>query len=277
MVKDLFIPEVGAPVSEATVWKWFLNVPEELKNPFLSIQHKADFASYYREAGLLRGWRRPFFRNHYARTFAAAARFLLEGAANGRILDLGCGTGTQSIFFALLGADVVGLDMDEQALAILEKRKAFYEQASGRRIKLVAYQADALTFDYGKIAPIQGIYSMFAFNLMKPSRLLLERLAARTAQGGRLAILDGNCTSWLPKLVPSRRRPGCLAPVEFEEVLRDLSFMTVRHEAGCTVPPFLWCIVPAPLLRPIDALLGRYWLWAVSHQILAEKEEGTAL
>lgn len=276
MVKNLFIPDIGTPISEATIWKWYLNVPEELINPFLSNQNKTSFSSYYCEAGLFRKWRRPFFQHHYAGTFARAARFLLDGAPNGLILDLGCGTGTQSIFLALLGADVVGLDMDEQALAILKKRKAFYEKVSGRKIKLVAYKADALVFDYGKIAPIQGIYSMFAFNMMKPSRLLLERLTVHTAKGGRLAILDGNCTSWLPSLIPSRRRPGCLAPVEFEEVLRDLSFKTVRHEAGCAVPPFLWSIVPAPLLRPIDELLGRYWLWAVSHQILAEKEEETA-
>jgi len=274
--KNLFIPDTGVPVDEATFWKWYLNVSEELKHSFLSNQDKVYFANYYKEAGLLRKWRRPFFQHHYARTFARAAWFLLAGARNARILDLGCGTGTQSIFLALLGADVIGLDLDEEALAILEKRKAFYEKVSGRKIKLVAYKADALFFDYEKIAPIQGIHSMFAFNMMRPATLLLQRVAACTTKRGRLAILDGNCTSWLPSLIPSRRRPGCLAPFELEEVLRNLSFKTVRHEAGCAVPPLFWSIVPVPLLRPIDELLGRYWLWAVSHQILAEKQGGTA-
>ena len=274
-MKNLFIPDLGVPVSEATVWKWYLNVPAELRQTFLSVQDKALVDSYYREAGLLRGWRRPFFRHHYARTFTRAARFLLDGVSNPRIVDLGCGSGTQSIFLALLGADVVGLDMDEQALAVLKKRKAFYEKVSGRKIKLVAYKADALVFDYGKIAPIQGVYSMFAFNLMKPARLLLERLAAHTAKGGRLAVLDGNCTSWLPSLFPSRRRSGCLAPGEFENALERLSFETVNHEAGFAVPPPVWFIAPGALVRPIDGLLGRSWLWAVSHQILAEKKEGT--
>lgn len=266
---------MDVPVNETLVWQWYLNVSEELRHPFLSTQEKLYFATYYSEAGLLREWRRTFFRHHYARTFARTARFLMDGTMKGRILDLGCGTGTQAIFLALLGADVVGLDMDDEALTVLKKRKAFYEKASGRRIKLRAYQVDALAFDYEKIAPIQGIHSLFAFNLMKPSRLLLKRIAANTAQGGRLAILDGNCASWLPSLIPTRRRPGCLTPIEFEEVLRDLSFKTVGHEAGFSVPPLLWSIVPSSLLQPIDELLGRYWLWAVSHQILAEKEERT--
>src|SRR5215472_16237954 len=52
---------------------------------------------------------------------------LIEGPAAlapGRALDLGCGTGTDSIYLAAHGWDVTGVDMVPRALAIARRRAA---------------------------------------------------------------------------------------------------------------------------------------------------------
>jgi SAM-dependent methyltransferase len=60
---------------------------------------------------------------------------LVEGAsAPGRALDLGCGTGTDSVYLAQHGWDVTGVDMVPRALAIA-RRKAVAASVSPRFVK----------------------------------------------------------------------------------------------------------------------------------------------
>jgi SAM-dependent methyltransferase len=272
--RDIFLPNHTTPISEENVWKWYCNIAEELKDDFLSEGDKEYLTAYYREAGLLRPWRRPFFKHHYSRSFTYAAQHLLKSCAEPQILDLGCGTGTQALLLSILGAKVTGIDMDEKALSILEKRRSFYEDALGRRLYLKVSAINALDFDYGSIAPIHGIYSMFAFNMMQPSATLLKRLMSCTADDCSIGILDGNRTSWLPKLVAGRHRAGCLSPIEIEQALKEYQFETINHQAGFAVPPICWCLAPSYILRPVDRFLGNFWFMAISHQILSRKQIG---
>jgi len=43
-----------------------------------------------------------------------------------RILQIGCGTGSSTVAFAEQGADVVGLDIDDRALAVAQQRLELY-------------------------------------------------------------------------------------------------------------------------------------------------------
>jgi SAM-dependent methyltransferase len=270
------LPLQTIPISQENIWRWYCNISEELRAGFLSGNDKEYFAAYYREAGLLSLWRRPFFRHHYSRSFTYAAQHLLNSSANQQILDLGCGTGTQALLLSILGAKVMGIDMDEKALSILKKRKSFYEDALGRGLDLTVYATNAFDFDYQSIAPIQGIYSMFAFNMMKPSAALLKKILNYTSDDCCIGILDGNRTSWLPKVIPSRRRQGCLSPPELEHILSAHSFEIIDHSGGFALPPVCWAFMPSRILRPIDCFLGKSWLMAISHQIIARKRMSSA-
>ncbi len=46
------------------------------------------------------------------------------GAFRGRLLDVGCGTGEHAVLAAQLGLDVTGIDLDEAALRIAERKLA---------------------------------------------------------------------------------------------------------------------------------------------------------
>src|SRR5690606_26978227 len=228
---------IGRPPTEEDVWRWYLNVEMEMRSLDLEEAEFASIRTYYEEAGLFRRMRRRFFRRHYARTVAESAAFLMARKASPIILDLGCGVGTQALFFALLGARVIALDMDTVGLRVLKRRRDFWEQVSGRSLSIQCHIANSLEFDYSTEGPIDGIFSLFAFNMMQPSGVLLDRILAGAAAGLRVAILDGNNASWLARTVPSRRRT-VWSPVDFNKELRQRGFHVVHHKGGVSLPPF---------------------------------------
>jgi SAM-dependent methyltransferase len=267
---NLYIPKPDEQFTEELSWGWYCNIPIELTDDFLSSAQKTYLAEYYIEAGLLRSWRRPFFRYHYARTFALAVSFLFANPDKKPvILDLGCGTGTQSLAFALLGAKVFSLDMDDRALEILIKRKALYEQHSGRFLDINVYNADVFKFDYKEIEAIDGLFSMFAFNMMQPTKKLLPLMISGLSNEGRIAILDGNNLCWLSKF-PWRRR-NVLSPIELNDELTENEFDVVLHNGGITFPPVAWYLLPYSLLKNLDNWVGcKSWMFPISHLIMAK-------
>lgn len=267
---NLYFPKPGDTMSEHLAWQWYSNIPIEVADGFLDKDQRSYIAEYYNEAGLLRRWRRPFFRHHYAKTFAAALSFLFSVPKKQPvILDLGCGAGTQSLAFALLGAKVISLDMDDLALNILRRRKDFYERKTGRPLDIQIKNADVFTFNYAGIAPIDGVYSLFAFNMMQPSKKLISLIAPHMSKEGRIAILDGNRLFWASRFFSWRRR-NTLSPTELEAAFGQYGFFILGHYGGVVFPPALWCLLPYALLSRLDSWLGRRsWLLPVSHQILA--------
>jgi 2-polyprenyl-6-hydroxyphenyl methylase/3-demethylubiquinone-9 3-methyltransferase len=51
-----------------------------------------------------------------------------------RVLDAGCGLGTECILFALAGASVTGIDLRPERLRLAPKRARFYEQELGVKL-----------------------------------------------------------------------------------------------------------------------------------------------
>lgn len=266
-----FVDKVEGGDARDPIW-WYDNVVREMRSDAFSPAEQAVMNGCYQAAKLLRNLdpsRRGFLRRHFCETFQRAARFLLDGG-KGRILDLGGGTGIQAVQLAAMGAEVHVLDMDEGALDILERRRALYETQLGRVLSIRTHCGNALTFDYASIAPLDGLHSMFAFNMMKPSVALMDRILPHLSLGARLAVLDGNSSCVVNRLQPSRRR-DIWSPGVFEKELISRGFSVVAHAGGVTLPPFLWAMLPYNLLRTIDDLMNRCWFLPASHQVLAKK------
>ncbi|MBO6899838.1 MAG: class I SAM-dependent methyltransferase [Rhizobiaceae bacterium] len=240
----------------------------ELEYGHLTPAEASIFREYYEEAGLLSRHKVAFFRRHFCETFFRASRFLLARRDRPHILDLGCGTGSQAIYLALLGARITGVDMDGPALEIFRKRKALYERLSGKQLDIELVERSAFDIDYASFAPIDGVYSMFAFNMMQPSADLFAALLPALAADARIAIIDGNNASWLPLLVPSRRR-SVWSPKEFAAQLTSQGFKVHEHQGGISLPPPFWLVSP-PAMKLLDTALNKHWFFPISHQILAE-------
>lgn len=265
--------EASQALTAGRVQRWYHNIFEELSRGHLPAGDAAYFAEYYREAGLLRPWRRPFFMRHYAEPFATAANYLMAGPSRCKtIVDLGCGSGTQSIALALMGAKVVGLDMDRRALDILLHRKAFYERETGRTLDIEVRDGDVFAFDYDAIGPIDGVYSMFAFNMMQPTTGLLDLLLPRMNTGGRFVIQDGNRMSWL-SMLPGRRRQ-VLTPIELDHEVTLRGLKSNLLHGTISLPPVAWWLAPRGLLAPLDDSMNSGWFWPISYMAMYEKRYG---
>jgi len=266
---DLAVP-LGRDNISVSLWEWYKNIEKELSIEYLPEREADKMREYYEEAGLLASWKVDFFRRHFCETFVRASEFLLNERSQPHILDLGCGTGSQAIFLALMGAKVTGLDMDGAALEILRKRKAMYEELSGKTLNIELMEQSAFDVDYSLLAPIDGVYSMFAFNMMQPSGRLLDALKPGLSADARIAIIDGNSASWLPLVMRSRRRP-VWSPQEFSARLMAAGFTIHEHLGGVAIPAPFWKVSPN-FMTPLDDLLNRNWFFPISHQILAERK-----
>lgn len=276
MAIKIEIIESSKSISKDEIYKWYKNVIEEISAGYLQPEDRAYFTEYYHEAGMLRTWRRRFFMRHYAEPFADAANYLMAGPTDGArvVIDLGCGCGTQSIALALMGAKVIGLDMDRHALDILLRRKEFYQRESGRILDIEVHHGDVFKFDFESIGSIQGIYSMFAFNMMQPTSELLELLLPCLSIGGRIVIQDGNALSWLSKM-PGRRRE-VLTPHALDQELANRGFHSHELRGSISLPPAVWNLASYRLLASLDHALCKSWFWPISYMAMYERHSAQA-
>lgn len=187
-----------------------------------------------------------------------------------RILDLGCGVGTQSLFFSLMGTEVICLDKNEKALSVFEKRKIYYEKVIGRQLKIQMYCADALSFNYKQIEPIDCVHSMFS-GITLSSRLITLFNEACTLDSS-LAILDTNFASWKIRLKKPRWIWRVLSPKEIKAELENNGWEVIEQAGGVSIPPAFWKIFPNKVLCAIDSRLRSTLFFPVSYLTLAKRK-----
>ena len=103
----------------------------EDRDNFLMPEEAASFGAYY--GNLDR--KSDTMRNHYTHRYAQRIQHLVGEVAEGvRVLDAGCGFGSESILCGMLGAEVTGVDLIEPWLNAGKKRLQFYEAVIGKPI-----------------------------------------------------------------------------------------------------------------------------------------------
>lgn len=255
--------------------KWYLSIEQELSTDIFTEPERQAFVSYYSEAGLFRWWRREFFLNHFYPSFSSIFEAL--SPLNSRvpvILDLGCGMGTQTLFFALHGAKVFSVDMDPLSLSVLMKRKEYYEKTYSVKldITVICKNSFDLTSEDIPSGRVDGVFSIFAFNMMQPSVILLKRICSFIKPSGRIAILDGNNMVLLSRILRSWRR-DTLSPKEFVAELNGSGLIVASHKGVICLPPILWNFNLFGVVAALDSFLSNAnWLFPISHLIVAEKQ-----
>ncbi|MFH1897594.1 MAG: class I SAM-dependent methyltransferase [Candidatus Desantisbacteria bacterium] len=263
----IWLPEVKRDVISGDIINWYNNVPIEYAQGILPDPYQEKFYDYYYEAGLLNNhFKFNFFHHHYSRPLYIAISHLFRKITTIKILDIGCGMGSQSLLFALLGAEVVGIDMDSDALEIFRLRKEFYEKLSKRPLKITTYCANAFSADYTSYGPFDGVYSLFAFNMMQPSQKLLDTICPHLNSGALFIVQDGNKNMWFNRLFRCR---AVLSKEELHDKLRERGFYDVKSIGGYAMPPVLWQIFPNQILQPMDSCMVKNTLLAVSYLHMA--------
>jgi 2-polyprenyl-3-methyl-5-hydroxy-6-metoxy-1,4-benzoquinol methylase len=122
-----------------------------------------------------------------------------------RVLEVGCGIGTDSINFARAGADVTAVDLSGTSLRIAEQRA--HVMGVSDRIRIVQANAEELTSALDK----ESYDLVYSFGVIhhtpRPERALAE-LRALTARGGTLKLMVYHRRSWKVFWIVTARERG---------------------------------------------------------------------
>lgn len=231
-MKRLYLPRDPHQFDASAVERFFVNWPIEerllgLETGQIELMRQAKLEKLFDPA------MKPFFLYHFVPLVLRAVTELFAHHPHPRILELGCGSGSLSLLFALLGAHVTAVDLSSEGIRVCRRRQDLYEFQVGP-LRLEFRQADAFDLDYEAFLPVDGIYSLFAFNLMQPSRDLVPKMMKALGPQGKVLISDGNRRSLYLRL--ARPRPTLTAP----ELRQHLQHQGCRHtstEYHCMIPP----------------------------------------
>jgi 2-polyprenyl-3-methyl-5-hydroxy-6-metoxy-1,4-benzoquinol methylase len=111
-----------------------------------------------------------------------------------RVLEVGCGIGTDSINFARAGAQLTAVELSGESLRIAEQRADVMGVAD--RIRFVQGNAEELTSVLGDEEPYDLVYSFGVIHhTPRPERALAE-MRALAAPGGTLKLMVYHRRSW---------------------------------------------------------------------------------
>jgi SAM-dependent methyltransferase len=121
---------------------------------------------------------------HYLRKREA---FIVAQCEDGRVLDVGCGTGALAVRLAARGLDVVGVDPSAEMLSVLSKR--------GPGIEAVVADGAALPFPDGEFDLSYCVAVMHHIAEPTAVRRTLAEMVRVVRPGGRVIVWDHNPTN----------------------------------------------------------------------------------
>lgn len=131
----------------------------------------------------------PYMQKHFIDQTGEMAAFVSAGGRP-RLLEIGAGCGTESLWFALLGADVTAIDVATDRLSVARARRDWLQQRLARKVS--AEFLEMPLFDFAPSEPFDLIWMEQTFHHLEPREQVYAKLASLLKPGGRLAICEVN-------------------------------------------------------------------------------------
>lgn len=159
----------------------------------------ATFNTYY--GSFLRAFS-PRMRRFYRDQIVEASTYAKPGR---RLLEIGCGLGTESLWLAMRGAHVVAVDVREDRLAAARERHAVLQRELGR--DLFCHFTHASVLDLPERATFDLIWLEQTFHHLEPRADVVRKIAHLLSPGGHVVISEANALN-LPLQVQLLLRRG---------------------------------------------------------------------
>lgn len=163
-------------------------------------------------------------------------------AASLRVLDIGCGQGTQTLRLARQGHQVTGLDASADLLARLERDLAAEPRATRQRLRLVHGSAEHVA-DLFEPASFKVVLCHGVLMYLTDPEPILQAIAQVVVSGGLVSLLVRNGDALA-------MRPGLLG--DWSTALEAFTARWYRNRLGVTAR--------ADRLDELAAILTRYQL-----------------
>jgi 2-polyprenyl-3-methyl-5-hydroxy-6-metoxy-1,4-benzoquinol methylase len=131
---------------------------------------------------------RKYFVEHHIPGFAEFERW--KGK---KVLEIGCGIGTDTINFARHGAQVTAVDLTEKSLEVARQRAKVFGLED--RIRFVQANAEKLS-DFVEPEPYDLVYSFGVIHHTPHPDLVMEEIRKFTGPGSTLQVMVYNRWSW---------------------------------------------------------------------------------
>jgi 2-polyprenyl-3-methyl-5-hydroxy-6-metoxy-1,4-benzoquinol methylase len=146
---------------------------------------------YYRSFFLADGSLSPLAAFGYTSRLAPALLAQRQVTNPPRLLDAGCGYGTESLLVALSGADVTGVELVPERVKLARSRLQFYQESASATLPIQFINADVVRY-LGKTLPFDIIWIMEAISHIHPLELFLPLASKCLSTGGFLITSDPN-------------------------------------------------------------------------------------
>jgi 2-polyprenyl-3-methyl-5-hydroxy-6-metoxy-1,4-benzoquinol methylase len=163
-----------------------------LSNAVLPADEQNTFDHYYRSYRKHFG---PYVRHWYARQSRELVE-LIRARKSPRVLEVGCGCGTESLWAAIQGGDVTGIDIDPELQAVAKARLALLERDGGEPLRCQFRRTSVLEADEGE--PFDIIFLEQSFHHLEPRADVVAKLSRLVVPGGHVILSEPN--GWNPLL-----------------------------------------------------------------------------
>lgn len=156
----------------------------------------------------LKSYYKNFFKNRtvipasvyaYGKRLEPMIKELINLKEPAKILDGGCGYGTESLLFSLLGHEVVGVDLVSERINIASSRIKFYQSFCNFPMKISFVNANIFSF-LESSPSFDIIWLMESISHIYPPLDFLCLVHRKLKKRGKLIISDPNATSPLALL-----------------------------------------------------------------------------
>jgi len=136
-----------------------------------------------------------YLRKHYAAQISELEKIIIQKPGC-RVLEIGCGCGTESIWLGLLGASVTGIDLQKDRLKVANARLAHIKEKLNL-VPDVKFERVSV-FDATRFGKFDVIWMEQAFHHVEPRDEFIKLLTQLIDLGGVVAISEAN--AWNPFL-----------------------------------------------------------------------------
>jgi len=157
-----------------------------LRKRLLSEESQAVTDQYYAN---WRNMQSPRMKHWYENQLLEITQ-LIKKYKKPRVLEVGIGTGTESLWFAMLGADVTGIDAFPYLTSIATERLNILQDAIGRALSCTIKTCPLL--HYTDSSGFDLIWLEQAFHHLEPRKEVANKLAELLRPGGNIVFSEAN-------------------------------------------------------------------------------------
>jgi 2-polyprenyl-3-methyl-5-hydroxy-6-metoxy-1,4-benzoquinol methylase len=157
-----------------------------LGNRLLGQPHQEVFDQYYWS------YRRHFgerMRDAYSEQIREAIE-LIKGRPGAKVLEIGFGLGTESLWLSMQGADVVAIDILGDFEKAARRRKEILEQHMGQTLKCEFRRTSVMDLDDEEAFDV--IWMEQAFHHLEPREAVVDKIVSLIKPGGHLVVSEVN-------------------------------------------------------------------------------------